>query len=112
MLSKLNGIFVFANLDTHSGSLFIARDALGVKPLYYLVKDSMFAFASEIKALLKFVPDNKELDIESINHYLSFLWCPGDGTPLRSVKKLLPGEAIVVKNGRIIDKWLWYKLPI
>jgi asparagine synthase (glutamine-hydrolysing) len=112
MLSKLNGIFVFAILDTHSGSLFIARDALGVKPLYYLVKDSMFAFASEIKALLKFVPDNKELDIESINHYLSFLWCPGDGTPLRSVKKLLPGEAIVVKNGRIIDKWLWYKLPI
>jgi len=112
MLSKLKGIFAFAILDTHSESLFVARDALGVKPLYYFVKDSMVAFASEIKALLKLVPDNKEIDTESINHYLSFLWCPGDGTPLKSVKKLLPGEAIIVKNGNIIDKWLWYKLPI
>jgi len=112
MLPKLNGIFAFAILDTDSESLFVARDALGVKPLYYSTKDNMFAFASEIKALLKLAPDNKELDAESINRYLSFLWCPGDGTPLKSVQKLLPGEAIIVKNGTIIDKWLWYKLPI
>jgi asparagine synthase (glutamine-hydrolysing) len=112
MLPKLNGIFAFAILDTDSESLFVARDALGVKPLYYSTKDNMYAFASEIKALLKLAPDNKELDAESINRYLSFLWCPGDGTPLKSVQKLLPGEAIIVKNGTIIDKWLWYKLPI
>jgi asparagine synthase (glutamine-hydrolysing) len=112
MLPKLNGIFAFAILDTNSESLFVARDALGVKPLYYSTKDNMFAFASEIKALLKLIPNNKELDAESINRYLSFLWCPGDGTPLKSVQKVLPGEAIIVKNGSIIDKWLWYKLPI
>jgi len=112
MLPKLNGIFAFAILDTNSESLFVARDALGVKPLYYSTKDNMFAFASEIKALLELTPNNKELDVESINRYLSFLWCPGDGTPLKSVQKLLPGEAIIVKNGSIIDKWLWYKLPI
>ena len=46
MLSKLNGIFAFAILDTNSESLFIARDALGVKPLYYSTKDSIFSFAS------------------------------------------------------------------
>ncbi len=112
MLPKLNGIFAFAILDTNSESLFVARDALGVKPLYYSTKDNMFAFASEIKALLELTPNNKELDVESINRYLSFLWCPGDGTPLKSVQKLLPGEAIIVKNGSIINKWLWYKLPI
>ena len=112
MLSKLNGIFTFAILDINSELLFLARDALGVKPLYYSTEDNAFAFASEIKALLKLIPNNKELDVESINRYLSFLWCPGDGTPLKSVKKLLPGEAIIVKNGCITDKWLWYKLPI
>jgi asparagine synthase (glutamine-hydrolysing) len=112
MLPKLNGIFAFAILDTNSESLFVARDALGVKPLYYSTKDNMFAFASEIKALLRLTPNNKELDVESINRYLSFLWCPGDGTPLKSVQKVLPGEAIIVKNGSIMDKWLWYKLPI
>ena len=112
MLSKLNGIFTFAILDINSESLFLARDSLGVKPLYYSTEDNVFAFASEIKALLKLIPNNKELDVESINRYLSFLWCPGDGTPLKSVKKLLPGEAIIVKNGCITDKWLWYKLPI
>jgi asparagine synthase (glutamine-hydrolysing) len=112
MLSKINGIFAFAIWDSDSKSLFVARDALGVKPLYYSIKNNMFAFASEIKALLKLTPNNKELDVESINRYLSFLWCPGDGTPLKSVQKLLPGEAIIVKNGSIINKWLWYKLPI
>ena len=112
MLPKLNGIFTFAILDINSESLFLARDSLGVKPLYYSTEDNAFAFASEIKALLKLIPNNKELDVESINRYLSFLWCPGDGTPLKSVKKLLPGEAIIVKNGCVTDKWLWYKLPI
>ena len=112
MLSKLNGIFAFAILDINSESLFLARDSLGVKPLYYSTKDNVFSFSSEIKALLKLTPNNKELDIESINRYLSFLWCPGDGTPLKSVSKLLSGEALIVKNGRIADKWLWYQLPI
>ena len=112
MLSKLNGIFAFAIWDINSESLFLARDALGVKPLYYSDQDGVFAFASEIKALMKLTPNNKELDVESINRYLSFLWCPGDGTPLKSVSKLLPGEALIVKNGRITNKWLWYQLPI
>jgi asparagine synthase (glutamine-hydrolysing) len=112
MLAKLNGIFALAIWDKNSESLFIARDALGVKPLYYFTKDNMFAFASEIKALVELIPKNTKLDFESIDRYLSFLWCPGDGTPLSSVKKILPGEAVIVKNGKIINKWTWYKLPI
>jgi asparagine synthase (glutamine-hydrolysing) len=52
MLSKLNGIFAFAIWDNRSKLLFVARDALGVKPLYYCLSDSIFSFSSEIKALL------------------------------------------------------------
>ncbi len=112
MLSKLNGIFAFAIWDYEHQSLFIARDGLGVKPLYYSENNENFAFASEIKALIHLIPKNKELDEDAINRYLSFLWCPGEGTPLKSVRKLLPGEAIIVKNGNIVKKWTWYQLPI
>ena len=93
MLYKLNGIFAFAILDITEETLFIARDALGVKPLYYYSEDNVFSFASEIKALFEFKSINKDLNIEALNRYLSFLWCPGDGTPISSIKKLLPGEA-------------------
>ena len=112
MLSQLNGIFAFAILDISSEILFIARDSLGVKPLYYSSEGGIFSFASEIKALLEFNSINKELNTEAINRYLAFLWCPGDGTPIKSVKKLLPGEALIVKNGQIKEKWKWYQLPI
>jgi len=112
MLLKLNGIFAFAIYDFRSKNLFIARDAMGVKPLYYSENPNSLIFSSEIKGLLKLTSVKQNIDAESINRYLSFLWCPGDGTPLESVKKLLPGEAIIVNNGSIIKKWQWFKLPI
>ena len=112
MLSKLNGIFAFAIWDANSETLFVARDALGVKPLYYFEKEGIFTFASEIKALLELTHIDKELDIEAINRYLTFLWCPGKETPLISVIKLLPGEALIVGQGKIKEKWQWYQLPI
>jgi len=112
ILERLNGIFAFAIWDTRDQSLFIARDALGVKPLYYSETTRGFAFASEIKALLYLTPENRELDIPALHRYLSFLWCPGEGTPLRGVRKMLPGEARVVRAGKIIRRWIWYQLPI
>ena len=69
-------------------------------------------FASEIKAILKLNPKSRELDADSINRYLAFLWCPGSGTPLKSIKKLLPGEAMEIKSGSISNHWSWYQLPI
>lgn len=112
MLSKLNGIFAFAILDIRKELLFLARDALGVKPMYFCSENKFFSFASEIKALIEFQSIKKNINIESINRYLAFLWCPGDGTPIKSIKKLLPGEALIVKKGQIVDKWIWYELPI
>lgn len=112
MLSMLNGIFAFAILDIDSETLFVARDALGVKPLYFYSDNQVFSFASEIKAFLEFSAINKKLNYDAISKYLTFLWCPGEETPFKSIKKLLPGEALIVKNGQIQEKWIWYQLPI
>jgi len=111
MLSRLYGIFAFALWDNRSNSLLIARDALGVKPLYFAVMGGGFAFASEIKGLLHLVPEARDLDEVALNQYLSFLWSPGEGTPLKKVRKLLPGEAMLVRSGRIERCWTWYQLP-
>jgi asparagine synthase (glutamine-hydrolysing) len=112
MLPRLNGIFAFALWDRRTQSLFLARDALGVKPLYYTALPDRFVFASEIKALLPLLPEAGALDVAALRRYLTFLWCPGEGTPLQSVRKLLPGEALVVRGGRIVRRWTWYWLPV
>ena len=112
LLRRLNGIFAFALWDKRSSSLFIARDAFGVKPLYYTESSRAFAFASEIKALLCMAPEARELDIAALHRYLTFLWCPGEGTLLSGVRKLGPGEAMIVREGRIIRRWTWYQLPM
>lgn len=111
MLPRLNGIFAFALWDERKDTLLIARDSLGVKPLYYAESPQGFVFASEIKALLPLLPQWRELDVLSLHRYLGFLWCPGDGTPIKSVRKLQPGEAMVVRQGRIERRWTWYRLP-
>jgi len=112
VLERLNGIFAFALWDSRSKSLFVARDAFGVKPLYYTEGAAGFAFASEVKALVCLAPKTRELDVAALHRYLSFLWCPGDGTLLRSVRKLSPGQAMVVLAGRISRHWTWYQLPV
>jgi asparagine synthase (glutamine-hydrolysing) len=110
-LPRLNGIFAFAVHDKRSNELVLARDAAGIKPLYFSEGSHGFAFASEIKALLPFLDPGQTLDLASLQRYLTFQWCPGQGTPLNSVRKLSPGEAMVVKDGVIARRWSWYELP-
>lgn len=112
MLSRLNGIFAFALWDARKKNLFLARDGLGVKPLYVGTSTNGVAFSSEIKGLLPLVPEARELDVASLHRYLSFLWCPGEGTPLKAVRKLLPGEAMLLRAGRIERRWTWFHLPV
>lgn len=110
-LPRLNGMFAFAIHDRRSGELLLARDGLGVKPLYVYEDQMGFAFASEIKALLPFIVEAGTLDPIALHRYLTFLWCPGDGTPFAKVRKLPPGGAMVVKDGRVARQWSWYELP-
>lgn len=112
MLPRLNGIFAFALWDAHKQTLLLARDALGVKPLHVATTPQGVAFGSEIKGLLPFLPAARELDAAALHRYLSFLWCPGEGTPLKVVRKLLPGEAMVVRSGCVERRWMWYQLPL
>jgi len=111
MLPRLNGIFALAVWDRRRRSFLLARDAFGVKPLYFATCAQGVAFASEIKAFLLLMPEVRELDIAALHRYLSFLWCPGEGTPLKAVRKLLPGEAMEMRAGRIERRWTWYRLP-
>ena len=116
MLSRLNGIFVLGLWDARQDALLVARDGLGVKPVYVyegIGEDGpCFAFASEIKALQHLIPPQDALDFSAIDRYLSFQWCPGAGTPLANVKKLDPGQALWVSRGRVVSRTTWYQLPI
>ena len=112
MLSRLNGIFAFAIWDMRDQKLFLARDNFGVKPLYYSLLDKGFFFASELKALTPIINDDNELNYNALQSYLTFLWCPGRDTPIKSVSKLLPGEAMIVQKGKVKNCWKWYQPPV
>lgn len=111
MFGKLNGIFALAFYDHRERTVLLARDGLGVKPLYCLQTHSHFAFASEIKALLP-VPDfDRSLDLQGVSQYLTYLYSPGQHTAFKSVQKFPPGHAVKIAEGRKIREWCFYELP-
>jgi asparagine synthase (glutamine-hydrolysing) len=111
MLGRLNGIFAFALWDPRDKRLFLARDGVGVKPLYCAESRDGFLFASELKALLQVPSLDRRLDPAALLRYMTFLWCPAPDTALASVKKLEPGHAMVVREGRVERRWRHYDLP-
>ncbi len=111
MLSRLNGIFAFALWDSRKRSILLARDGLGVKPLYYAVTPSGTLFASELKALLFCREVSRDLDPAAIHYLLAYLWTPAPRTVLKGVKKLPPGYAMEVREGQIVWQRAYYELP-
>ena len=112
-LAMLDGIFSLAIFDMIKKNLIVARDGLGIKPLYYYHDETSFIFSSEIKAIESLVVDKKlTLKKANINRYVTFQWCPGEGTPFKEIKKHNPGEALIIKNGNIIDRKTFFQLPI
>jgi asparagine synthase (glutamine-hydrolysing) len=111
VLDRLNGIFALAIHDTVSGEVFLARDQMGVKPLYYAETAAGVVFASEIKALGQLMDEPGAIDASAIGKYLTFLWCPGEQTPLKSVRKLEPGAAMTVRDGKITRRWTYWTPP-
>lgn len=109
LTNKLNGIFAFAIWDSRSKELFLARDGMGVKPLYYSENSKGFIFASEIKSILKESSISHEINPVSLASYITYLWSPAPSTMLKSIKKLDPGSAIIIKAGKIEKKWFFYK---
>src|SRR5262249_8306498 len=117
---SLNGIFAFALYDGRNagqahgvqpGDVLLTRDGVGVKPLYYTVTSSGVLFASELKALLWSPEVSRDLDPVALHHYLAYLWAPAPRTRLRGVQKCKPGEAMIIRHGRIARQWTYYDLP-
>lgn len=91
MLEKLNGMFTFAIWDRRTKSLFIARDRLGIKPLYYTVAPDGLAFASEIKAILAVSSGRPRVNLEMLDAYMSVGYVPTERTLFAGIEKLQPG---------------------
>jgi asparagine synthase (glutamine-hydrolysing) len=111
-VNDIEGDFGIAIWDADRGQLVLARDRLGVKPLYYYQKDGRFIFASEIKAILRHAAVTPELDEEQLYHYLTFLTTPAPTTLFRKIQKLPAGHLLVVKrDGTTECKQYWDALP-
>jgi asparagine synthase (glutamine-hydrolysing) len=106
MLERLNGIYAFAVWDNAEKRLFVARDRLGVKPLYYIRQRGLFAFASELKALLPFI-EQPTLDHAALADYLTFLWVPDPKTAFAEVSKLPPGHFAWVEGDELEIRQWW-----
>lgn len=105
VMEKLDGIFALALWDCHSRTLVLARDEFGVKPLYYYRDHRGFMFASELKALRGMQGFDGTLDWDALGQYVSFMYCLGVRTPFLKVRRMLPGEVFVIRDGEITKQW-------
>ena len=112
MLGRLDGIFALGIWDAVRGVLLLARDGLGVKPLYWAQTSEGVLFASEIKSLLCHPGLDRALEPRALVSHLSLLWAPAPTTILARVRKLEPGAAMELSDGRIRRHWFHYRLPV
>ena len=106
-VEKLSGMFAFAIWDTRSQKLFLARDRLGQKPLFYTQQGAAFLFASEIKAILASGDVARQIDFESVNHYLSLRFIPSPQTMIQGIKKLPPAHTLTYQDGKVAISRYW-----
>jgi asparagine synthase (glutamine-hydrolysing) len=111
-IHEIEGDFAIALWDAEQRQLVLARDRVGVKPLYFYNRDGRFIFASEIKAILRNPAVTPEIDEKSLYHYLTFLTTPAPGTLFRNIQKLPAGHMLVVKrDGAPQITQYWDALP-
>jgi asparagine synthase (glutamine-hydrolysing) len=106
-LERLRGMFDFAIWDDRRKSLFLARDRVGIKPLYYYCSSKSFIFGSEIKAILADPEVTPEVAPEMIDRILTFNYLPGEETLLKNVRKLAPGHSILIQDGEVKIRQYW-----
>src|SRR4029077_10064817 len=106
-LSRLNGMFAFAIWDSRRRRLFLARDRVGIKPLYYCQTQDALYFASELKSIIVDPAVPREIDLAAVRQFLSFYYVPGEMTLFQSIKKLLPGCYLISENGKTEIKQYW-----
>jgi asparagine synthase (glutamine-hydrolysing) len=111
-IHRIEGDFAIALWDAEREQLVLARDRVGVKPLYFHQRNGRLIFASEIKAILAHPSVTPELDAESLYHYLSFLVSPGPRTLFRDVHKIPAGHMLICRrDGSVQTIHYWDALP-
>src|SRR5207248_466654 len=103
----LRGMFAFAIWDTRTKSLFLARDRVGKKPLLYAEVNGQLIFGSEFSALLLHPDVSRDIDLEAIHYYLTFICVPAPLTAYRAIRKLEPGHWLLWKNGETRIERYW-----
>jgi len=99
VFNRLHGMFGIALWDRRTSTLLLARDRLGIKPLFYAELGGRLLFGSELKSLLATGEIDREIDPAALEHYLAFLYTPPDQSILRGVRKLPPGHLLRWRNG-------------
>ncbi len=106
-VEKLRGMFAFAIWDERKKELFIARDRVGIKPLYYWLTDKSLIFGSEIKAILADPEAKAEVLPQMVDRFLTYYYVPGEETLFRNIYKLAPGSYMRVKDGKCQIRQYW-----
>jgi len=107
-LSRFNGMFAFALWDSRKRSLWLVRDRIGIKPLFYTHQDKFLAFGSEIKSILQEPRVQRTIDRQSLAYYVALNWTPAPNTLLDGIRQLLGGHYLLVEaDGRARDVEYW-----
>jgi len=107
-LNYFNGMFAFALWDARNQQLWLVRDRLGVKPLFFCHLPNLFLFGSEIKAILEYPGIGRQIDYQALSYFLGLNYTPAPFTLFKSVRQLLPGHEMLVKSyGHIEDREYW-----
>jgi asparagine synthase (glutamine-hydrolysing) len=105
-VKKLNGMFAISIYDENSRSLFLIRDRVGVKPLFFHEEGNKISFASEIKAMLSISKTKPLVNFEAIHHFLTFNYVPQPMTMFDGIKHVMPGEIVTITaDGMSSKKW-------
>ncbi len=106
-VERLRGMFAFALWDERKQTLLLARDRVGIKPLYYVRTEKSFLFASEIKALLADSSVSREINLPAIDRFITYYYLPGTETLFRHIRKLQPGHLMTVHKGEVRIRQYW-----
>jgi len=106
-VQKLQGMFAFAIWDKKKKRLFLARDRIGIKPLFYYFHNGQFVFSSEIKSLLRHPEIPSDFYLPSLYYFLTFLYIPAPHTIFAGIRKLPPGHTLTLERGRLSIVQYW-----
>lgn len=106
-VDHFRGMFSIAIFDRKQDKIFLIRDRLGIKPLYYYLDDQRLLFASEIKPILKILGQKPSVNISALDFYISVGYVPGQLTLFNEIKKLEPGHTLSYQNDKIVISQYW-----